>query len=63
MLDPTTVSRDRLEETGRWGSYVDDYGNDPTRATESGNAGRWLPWLVLLVIAAVVVAFLVANPL
>ncbi|MFN8592223.1 MAG: hypothetical protein U0031_12255 [Thermomicrobiales bacterium] len=63
MLDPTTVTRDRLEEKGRWGSYVDDHGNDPTRGTETGSANRWVPWLVLLVIAAVVVAFLVANPL
>lgn len=62
MLDPTTASRDRLSESGRWGGYAEDFREEPGPVTESGGIGRWLPWLVLLVIAVIAVAFLVTNP-
>lgn len=61
MIDPTAANRDRLQHTGRWG-YAGDYDRDQAPVEESGGIGRWLPWLVLLVIAIVVVAFLVGIP-
>ena len=61
MIDPTSASRDRLRDTGRWG-YAGDYDQEPLPADESGGAGRWLPWVVLLVIAIAAVAFLMGIP-
>jgi hypothetical protein len=61
MIDPTSASRDRLRDTGRWG-YAGDYDQDSAPVEESGGIGRWLPWVVLLVIAVVVVAFLIGLP-
>jgi hypothetical protein len=63
MIDPTSASRDRLQDTGRWGYAGDsDQDHDPVPVEEAGGIGRWLPWIVLLVIAAVVVAFLAGLP-
>jgi hypothetical protein len=62
VLDPTSVSRDRLQETSRWGGYAGDLPEDQLPIEEQGGASRWLPWLVLLVIAVLVVAVLVGLP-
>lgn len=62
MLDPVTASRDRLSEPGHWGGYVDESIEEPLAIEESGGASRRLPWLVLLVIAVGVVAFLIGPP-
>lgn len=64
MLDPVTASRDRISEPGpgRWGGYADESIDEPRVVEGSGGAGRWLPWLVLLLIAVVVVAFLIGLP-
>jgi hypothetical protein len=62
MMDPVTVSNDRLRETDRWG-YTGDVIDEPAPIEESRGAGRGLLWAVLLLIAIVVMIALFANPL
>lgn len=62
MIDPVTASNDRLRETGRWG-YTGELLEDTAPVEKSRGAGRGLLWAVLLVIAAVIVIALFANPM
>ena len=64
MLDPVTASNDRLRETstGRWG-YTGDLVDDPAPVEDSEGARPWVLWAALLVIAAVIVVALFANPM
>lgn len=62
MIDPVTASNDRLRDTGRWG-YTGDLLDDPAPIEDSGDAKPWLLWAALLVVAAVIVVALFANPM
>jgi hypothetical protein len=53
MLDPTTVRNDRLRDTGRWG-YTGEMLEDPAPMQEAGGMNRWLLWIALIAIAAIV---------
>jgi hypothetical protein len=61
MLDPTTARTESLRNTDRWG-YAGDYTEDPVPVDEVGGPSRWLVWVVLLAIAAIVIVALVGLP-
>ena len=64
MIDPVTASNDRLRETStsRWG-YTGEMIDDPAPLQDTSDAKPWLIWAALLVVAAVVVIALFANPM
>ncbi len=60
MIDPVTVTNDRLQEDDRWG-YTADRTEDPAPAPveESSGSGRWLLWgaIVAILVIALIALF------